>query len=439
MRALINQYSGAHYLGFFFINTVGQLFDALLIFYFMSHILSPKTGRRLPWGWAAFLMTGVTCLADHLSGNNPHVWTGVIILFPLCYGLLFYREDWRYQLVICLLGSVVLSSLENVSVSLTNLCLSRYTPGYVGLLFLYALRRFLMKGVLFLALSFLLKKTSPLSGQRGHASWYALGITSLAEIWLMFFFRDHGQGLWEGLVLSLFCLFVPILYYVMLNLTEDNAIKEKTALVQKNQIAVQEQYLDQVMQMQDSLRKFRHDYRSHLFCMDGLLQEERYDELRAYLQDLHKMDKALSYGTAYTGNHRLNILLNQKKAAAVSRGVELDIKVEDCPPGAISAYDLNVILSNLCDNAIEAAALSEEKKALLVLKKTRSYLDILVQNTTPGNVLKDNPQFLTSKADAANHGYGTRIVQSLIEKYEGIQKIDGGEGWLKMRILLLNT
>ena len=104
----------------------------------------------------------------------------------------------------------------------------------------------------------------------------------------------------------------------------------------------------------------------------------------------------------------------------------------------ISFYDFNILLSNLCDNAIEAAQDTEEKRIELSIKKNRAYLEIVIKNSTNGNLLRDNPSFLTSKKEKEIHGFGMQIIQNVVERYQGSLKIDGDDGWIEMSILLIN-
>ncbi len=91
-----------------------------------------------------------------------------------------------------------------------------------------------------------------------------------------------------------------------------------------------------------------------------------------------------------TGNDTVDSLLNYKiqKADEVLNVVETKISI----PGQLRlrSFDLNVLLGNLLDNAIDASMRTEEKK------------------------LK-----LTTKEDKVNHGIGLKNVRRIVEKYHG--------------------
>ena len=438
MRTLIDQYSGSSYLLFHFINMAGQFLEALFLFAFVGHVFLPRRGNGKTFLWGCTLaMTVVTVLADLLSHNNTNLWILVIIAFPFAMLLLFCRGGWPDKLVHCVLCADILISLESVSVSLTNIALEYKAGPYVFLVFLYACRRLLMKGLLLLALRFLSKNTKTVEYSH-RLSWYSLGLLSAAELLLLWYLRTHRRPPFEQLPLEFFCALMPLLFYVTLNLLEDAFRRDKIALMLQAQLEAQQQYLTELSQAQESLRRFRHDYRSHLLCIDALAEEGNMEELHSYLSSLTGNDTRLDNYVTYSQNGLLNALLNQKRAVARQRGVDLDILVVDFPLRAISAYDLNVLLTNLIDNAIEAAATSKEREVRLKIAPNRDYLEIKIRNSTLGNVLTSNPLFSTSKKDAANHGYGMKIVQSLIQKYDGVSKMDAGPDWLEIRMLLLD-
>ena len=63
----------------------------------------------------------------------------------------------------------------------------------------------------------------------------------------------------------------------------------------------------------------------------------------------------------------------------------------------VDDMDLYILLENLCDNAIEAAAQSNNPTIKLQISEDNGNLCIYIGNTTPGNVLKNNPDMNTTK------------------------------------------
>ena len=246
------------------------------------------------------------------------------------------------------------------------------------------------------------------------------------------------QILKQNFIIAIFCSIIPILFYQVMVLMAENLNKTKVNMAQENFINVQEQYMTQILDLQDSLKKFSHDYKAHLFCLDHMLEEENYEQMHEYLQRLHGIEKETGNFVVYTTNNNINVILNQKKSMASKRKVEFKIKTQNVKIEHIAIYDFNMLLSNLCDNAIEAAQKAEQKWVELQIEKNRAYLKIEIKNSTNKNILKENPGFFTDKEEKEWHGLGMKIIQNVIEKYEGAMEFEGEENWIKIKAVLLD-
>ena len=59
-----------------------------------------------------------------------------------------------------------------------------------------------------------------------------------------------------------------------------------------------------------------------------------------------------------------------------------------------------------------------------------------VVNATAGDMLKENPALVTTKADREAHGLGLKIVRNLVERYEGMYQVSGDSGSFRTVVLL---
>lgn len=103
----------------------------------------------------------------------------------------------------------------------------------------------------------------------------------------------------------------------------------------------------------------------------------------------------------------------------------------------IDDMDLYILLENLCDNAIEAAAQSNNPTIKLQISEDNGNLCIYIGNTTSGNVLKNNPDMNTTKKDKSMHGFGIMNIRDIIDKYNGtINYEQHGDNYLMCRCRL---
>jgi len=64
------------------------------------------------------------------------------------------------------------------------------------------------------------------------------------------------------------------------------------------------------------------------------------------------------------------------------------------------SFDINIILGNLLENAIEAARQTEEKKLTVAIREEKGVLKIHIENSYNGILQQKGTKFLTTKKTA---------------------------------------
>lgn len=215
-------------------------------------------------------------------------------------------------------------------------------------------------------------------------------------------------------------------------------------LLAEKQRALSEQQLVHLTEKQlDDLRQVRHDIKNQYAYMRILLEEKRYDELEEYFR---RQDGELQTIAAPLdcGNRCVSIILNMERQKAESAGVALHTKLVVPPVLPFPDEDLCSILANLIDNGIdECVRLGVyfpkvmEQGVDIAINPSGDYLYIEVRNPTDRKHLSRRYGGLSStKGDAVLHGYGTRIVNRLAEKYNGSALFEIADGIFTARVML---
>ncbi len=110
--------------------------------------------------------------------------------------------------------------------------------------------------------------------------------------------------------------------------------------------------LQDLEELNTTLRAQRHDYLNHFQVIYGLMELEEYEEARKYLspvfKDIMKAGRALK-----TAQPAVNALLQAKWQAAEEQGIEVYLEVRsDLRQLPMEAWNLCKILANIIDNAI---------------------------------------------------------------------------------------
>ena len=117
-------------------------------------------------------------------------------------------------------------------------------------------------------------------------------------------------------------------------------------------------------------------------------------------------------------------------------GCPPSIKVEVPEEIFISDFDLNILLSNLLENSIEAIQHVREKELDICLRYQKSILYISIYNTFEEVRRKGKDVYLTTKQDKNQHGIGLSSVRNIVEKYDGQMKIQTQEQKFMVDIIL---
>jgi len=138
----------------------------------------------------------------------------------------------------------------------------------------------------------------------------------------------------------------------------------------------------------------------------------------------------------YCNNYSLNLIINFYTTKAKEMQIDVEAQVELPLDLSISDMDLCLIFSNAIENAINALTLipDTKDKMLKIQCKTRNdkiYIEII--NSFEGNVvLVDNIPLSTLE----NHGYGTKSIAAITDKYNGVYSFTAENGFFKLCIIM---
>ena len=249
------------------------------------------------------------------------------------------------------------------------------------------------------------------------------------------------------LAAAYFCVLILVLCAVY---AVDSICREQARsmeLLAERQRAESEQELVRLTEKQlDDLRRLRHDIKNQYSYMRILLAEKRYDELEEYFQ---RQDGELTAVAAplNCGNRCVSIVLNMERQKAEAAGIAMTTKLVVPPVLPFPDDDLCSLLSNLIDNAIDECVrlgtyfpkYREQGVSVSINPGNPSsdYLYIEVRNPTDRKHLtRRTDGIVSTKADAALHGYGTRIITRIAEKYNGTALFEAADGVFTARVIL---
>lgn len=185
-------------------------------------------------------------------------------------------------------------------------------------------------------------------------------------------------------------------------------------------------------------RQRTHEYKNQIVCMDMLMKKKDYSKLEDYIGNISDgLDAQLDM--VDTNNDVVNAIFNAKYYEAIKNDVLVVLKINDLSDIKISDNDIVTILSNLLDNAIEAAKQCDIGKRIVKIKMLYedAVLSIAVSNSYKAEpVLTEDGYIRTTKKDREEHGWGMRNVVATLKKYNAEYIIDYKNGEFVFSIIM---
>jgi len=193
----------------------------------------------------------------------------------------------------------------------------------------------------------------------------------------------------------------------------------------------QEAYYTTLLQKEEETKAFRHDVKEHIFCMQTLNREKRYEELDSYLLQMEQNIREISPRFT-TGNAYINLILSDLSAQLEDVKVEWIGKV---PELSMETIDICSMFYNLLKNAFEAAHMANDKTVHVIIRLLENNLLVNVRNNYYEIDFEEGYGYRTTKGEEG-HGYGIRNIKRCVKKYHGDYSVDVADGTFCTEITL---
>ena len=182
--------------------------------------------------------------------------------------------------------------------------------------------------------------------------------------------------------------------------------------------------------------KLYHDMHHHLRAIYELLQKGQCREAAGYIESLEAVAPARRTDPpkmAHTGINILDAVVNECARECAEKGVSFMADVPLLPElASIERKDLCSLFANLLENAVENA----QREVILHVRKVNQLLCVTVENDSEKEPCKKGRFFETTKRDAQRHGWGTQIIEKIVERYEGDIQYGYAEGRFHVFIMI---
>ncbi len=245
-------------------------------------------------------------------------------------------------------------------------------------------------------------------------------LCSIAVIWFLIY-----SGACEGretAIVSIGLLVINFLMLYLYNLLLRSILHKYETEMLKQKVQVYANQLDVIRQSEEKIKVLRHDMKHHMNELKllanryGIVEIQEYiNHMEAYIQNPNEI--------VSSGNMEIDSVLNYMLRKAREELETVIVKVM-LPEKIKHTFEINVLIGNLLENAIEAARKTDKKYLNVNMALKRGVLKIRVENSfLPTELVKEKQagmeNFLTTKEAKQQHGIGLKSVRKIVEAYNG--------------------
>lgn len=200
-----------------------------------------------------------------------------------------------------------------------------------------------------------------------------------------------------------------------------------------------ELYNQNLNELYDNVRAFRHDFGNIVQAMGGYIKAEDTKSLKVMYKDLlnecQENNELELLNPELINDPAIYNIINHKYNKAKKEKVKMNIEIlSDIGNLKIDTYELSRMLGILLDNAIEAAKKGKEKIVELKIVKEMKYnRDVMIVKNTYNNERLDIKKlyekgYTTKQESEQKHGLGLWEVQKIINRNDNLRLATSIEG-----------
>ncbi len=344
------------------------------------------------------------------------------------------------QSIMTLIDYIIIMILAKLYGDITAL---ESASGLIGRLIIILSRLILFVGLIILS-RISTKKNNSVTADMSDKEWIQFLIFPIFTICAVMLMTSSVIKSYHSDIIAIY--YIIAIGLIVLNLVVFHLISEilENSRNMKEAEALRQQSIGQ-LELYNSMRENyniqrqrTHEYKNQIVCMDMLMKKKDYSKLEDYIGNISDgLDAQLDM--VDTNNDVVNAIFNAKYYEAIKNDVLVVLKINDLSDIKISDNDIVTILSNLLDNAIEAAKQCDIGKRIVKIKMLYedAVLSIAVSNSYKAEpVLTEDGYIRTTKKDREEHGWGMRNVVATLEKYNAEYIIDYKNGEFVFSIII---
>lgn len=159
-----------------------------------------------------------------------------------------------------------------------------------------------------------------------------------------------------------------------------------------------------------------HDIKHHFAAINSM---DDISDIQEYIANVQpELDEYRFIGK--TKNNMFDLILDRYATICHTKAIDFIVDIRASNLGFIDDKDLVSMLSNILDNAVEAADGSNNPTIRFSTGRDKSFVILTVVNSCLKKPKADGEKLITTKSNTAYHGCGMKSIEKTINKYNGI-------------------
>lgn len=248
-------------------------------------------------------------------------------------------------------------------------------------------------------------------------SWYLILLPIMSM--LIIFSIVNSELLYDYPILCIEITLGIIICNLIACFVFSDLLKSKNIQLENEKFKLQQVHYRLMEEKFDNSKRFIHDFKKHINIINAYINNNEYSKLKTYMNEM--VEEIQKEGAlVVTGNQLIDLVLNSYKENLIKHSIIIrhEVKISDVAP--ITAFDFNVVFSNIIENALESCAKCERKHIKIKLDKKNNLIVLKVINSC--NYANSN--FHTVKQNKEYHGYGIKNIKRIASKYNGVAEFN---------------
>ena len=238
-------------------------------------------------------------------------------------------------------------------------------------------------------------------------------IAFFSTAFLCDFFMDmiYGNAIQNYVFLSCLVSLLLMVYFYF----HQSQLKMQISVLDTQYDLIESQYV-RAQNFYTENAKLYHDIKHHLRALERLLQNGDQKEALSYIESVQEPLQCKMI-PVHTGVDIVDTVIYEAKEKAEQRNILLVVETPILPSGLkLEDREFCVLCANLLNNALEAS----KEQIRLNIAITAGFLVIEMKNDYKEKPVVENNHFVSEREqDSLAHGWGMKIIEQIVEKYQG--------------------